>query len=426
MSLRRIPVEQAVPGMFIHSLDAPWVAHPFWRSRFALQGTADVRALRASGVAHCWIDVSRGADVVTTSVANAAAGSASAADAAQDRPAQHGVATLLGHEYEHGRGQRMGPHPRTAAGSPEPRHAERLAVRAREAVRALFTQARTGQAVCLDQSLAIVDELAAMLASQSGALVGLVRLQRKDDYTFAHSVAVCTLMIALAHQMGLSAPQVREAGLCGLLHDVGKLMVPRHILDKPGKLTPEEFRVMQAHPRHGVDILRRGGAVPHSVIDVCLHHHEKLDGSGYPHGLAGAQISLFARMAAVCDVYDAVTSERAYKNAWDPAIALGRMAQWEGHFDSAVLHAVVRVVGIYPVGSLVRLASGRLAVVVEHNPAALTAPKVRVFFSLRSSSHTEQRVVDLSLPGEADHIVAREDPHASGFPRIAHLWQEPH
>lgn len=407
--LKRISVEQAAPGMFVHALDAPWVSHPFWCSRFTLHSADDVRSLRQSGVAHCWIDVSRGADV--------AAGAAPGAEL-PSTPAQPGPVAV---PVDRPRAAR----PAGASAGADPRRAERLAAQVRDAVRALFVQARAGQAICLDRSLAIVDELAALVASQPGALVGLARLKSKDDYTFAHSVAVCTLMIALARQIGMGPDQVREAGMCGLLHDVGKLLVPRHILDKPGKLTPEEFGVMQRHPQQGVDILRRGGHVPDTVIDVCLHHHEKLDGSGYPHGLARGQISLLARMAAVCDVYDAVTSERAYKNAWDPAMALARMAQWEGHFDPSVLHAFVRVVGIYPVGSLVRLASDRLAVVVEHNPGALTAPKVKVFFSLRSRLHTEQRVVDLSRPGEADHIVAREDPLASGFPRLAHLWQ-PH
>lgn len=407
--LKRIPVDQAMPGMFVHALDASWMEHPFWRSRFALQGEGDVQALRSSGVAHCWIDISRGADVA----AGAAPVRKGGAHALAEPPAA--LSTVASSRRP------CTPAPGDSAASLH--HAERLALKAREVVRALFCQARAGQAISLDHSLAIVDELTAMVATQPGALIGLVRLKSKDNYTFAHSVAVCTLMIALARQLGLTPDQVREAGMCGLLHDVGKLRVPGHILDKPGKLTPEEFRVMQMHPQHGVEILRRGGQVPDSVIDVCLHHHEKMDGSGYPHGLPQGQISLLARMAAVCDVYDAVTSERAYKNAWDPALALARMAQWEGHFDPSILHAFVRVVGIYPVGSLVRLASGRLAVVVEHHPEALTAPRVRVFFSLRSGSHIEQRVLDLSRPGEADHIVAREDPHTHGFTRLAHLWQ---
>lgn len=406
--LKRIPVEQAKPGMFVHALDASWVDHPFWRSRFTLQGECEVQALRSSGVAHCWIDVSRGADVV--------AEAAPVREGGVDIPADSSAAPAT---------ESSSLQPRIAApgDSSAPSHrAERLAMRAREVVRSLFCQARAGQAISLDDSLAIVDELTATVATQPGALLGLVRLKTKDNYTFAHSVAVCTLMIALARQLNLVPDQVREAGMCGLLHDVGKLRVPGHILDKPGKLTPEEFRVMQMHPQHGVEILCRGGQVPASVIDVCLHHHEKMDGTGYPHGLQQGQISLLARMAAVCDVYDAVTSERAYKNAWDPALALARMAQWQGHFDPSILHAFVRVVGIYPVGSLVRLASDRLAVVVEHNPEALTAPRVRVFFSLRSGSHIEQRLLDLSRLGEADHIIAREDPHTHGFTRLDHLW----
>ena len=153
----------------------------------------------------------------------------------------------------------------------------------------------------------------------AGALLGLVRLKSHDDYTFMHSVAVCTLMVVLSRRMGLTEAQVCEAGLAGLLHDVGKARIPLAVLNKPGALSADEYRLVQGHPRLGHDMLAEAGVPTAAVLDVCLHHHERPDGQGYPEGLCGADFSLQARMGAVCDVYDAITSNRPYKSGWGPA-----------------------------------------------------------------------------------------------------------
>ncbi|MDC6684580.1 HD-GYP domain-containing protein, partial [Leclercia adecarboxylata] len=159
----------------------------------------------------------------------------------------------------------------------------------------------------------------------------------------------------------------RDAGLAGLLHDIGKIAIPPEVLNKPGALTDAEFRHVIVHPQAGHDILTGDSSMRDIALDVFLHHHERMDGTGYPHKLAGEGISLFARMGAICDVYDAVTSDRPYKKAWEAAYAVQRMVEWRGnHFDPMVFNAFVKSVGIYPVGSLVRLRSGRLAVVMQH------------------------------------------------------------
>jgi HD-GYP domain-containing protein (c-di-GMP phosphodiesterase class II) len=241
-----------------------------------------------------------------------------------------------------------------------------------------------------------------------------------------HSVAVCALMIALGRQTGLDEELNHRLGIAGLLHDLGKAMVPLEILNKPGKLTDEEFRIMKRHPEEGGRLLERNRGVDEIVLDVVLHHHEKNEGSGYPEGFKRGEISLYAKMGAVCDVYDAITSNRPYKAGWDPAESLHKMAEWvNGHFDMSVFQAFVKSLGIYPVGSLVRLSSGRIGVVVAQSPKSLLAPRIKVFFSTRGTARIMPELLDLSMPGCREKIAGHENPADWNFPDLDELWSTP-
>ncbi len=409
--LKKIPTAQVRTGMFIHALDGPWLAHPFWKTKFVLQEPADLAALQGSKVPAVWIDVSKGHDVQAEAEAvappePAAAIAPDAAAAAVLAPSREAATLSTGR----------------VSSAAEMTRAAALVNRSRQQVMTLFGEARLGKAVDAEQCLPLVEDVASSVARNPSALISLARLKTKDDYTYMHSVAVCALMVALARQLGMDEAKTREAGLAGLLHDVGKMMMPLGVLNKPGQLTDDEFTLMRSHPVRGHEALKKGGAVPESALDVCLHHHEKMDGTGYPHKLAGEQISLLARMGAVCDVYDAITSTRPYKAAWDPAGSVQRMAQWPGHFDPAVFQAFVRCVGIYPLGTLVKLHSGRLAVVVDQHPTNLVAPTVKVFFSTKSQLPIPVELLDLSRG--SDRIVGREQPADWGFKNIDDFWSQ--
>ena len=403
--LKKIPTSQVQLGMFLQSMEGSWLSHPFWKTKFVLQDPADLEALRTSGVVAVWIDVSKGGDLASPPTSGAAPSvQVVVAPASPPAPAPAALRASLGEEMA---------------------RAGQLMNRSRETVMSLFSEARLGHAVDVEQCLPLVEDVASSVARNPSALISLARLKTKDNYTYMHSVAVCALMVALGRQLGLSEQQVREAGLAGLLHDVGKMMMPLEVLNKPGQLDDVEYATMRSHPRLGFEALKTGGAVPDSALDVCLHHHEKMDGSGYPDKLAGEQISLLARMGAVCDVYDAITSNRPYKAAWDPAGSIQRMAQWQGHFDPAVFQAFVKSIGIFPVGTLVKLHSGRLAVVIEQNPAKLVAPVVRVFFSTKSKLPIPVQLLDLAAPGCNDKILGRELPQDWGFTHLDDLWAKP-
>ena len=399
--LKKIPSDRLETGMYLHKLCGSWMEHPFWRTSFLIKDPADIRRILDSGIHEVWIDTSKGRDApvagLTPEQAEAQAEACIVAAAMAPATLDEGPVPI---EAELGR-------------------AARIVAASREAVVAMFNEARMGRAVDAQGARPMVEEIAGSVRRNRGALISLARLKRADDYTYMHSVAVCALMISLARQLGLDEEEVREAGLAGLVHDIGKIAIPHRILNKPGKLDDAEFAVVRNHPVAGHEMLLSGSATPAMALDVCLHHHEKMDGSGYPHKLAGEQISLHARMGAVCDVYDAITSERAYKKGWDPALALRNMAEWsEDHFDRAVFQSFVKCVGIYPVGSLVRLRSGRLGVVVEQSDQSLLKPRVRAFFSTAERSRIPPELIDLARPGTQDAIESREDPAAWKFPDL--------
>nr|WP_239482231.1 HD-GYP domain-containing protein [Pseudomonas insulae] len=388
--------------MYIHEFCGTWMEHPFWRTRFLLDSGKDLQRIRDSGIAELWIDTAKGLDLPSgRSVEEVEVETDASLQAVAEAPVRPAKRVAL--EDEIGR-------------------ATQLCARSKKAVMAMFNDARMGQAVDIAQAGELVEAISASVLRHPNALISLARLKNSDEYTYMHSVAVCALMIALARQLELDEEQVREAGLAGLLHDIGKMAMPMEVLNKPGKLTDPEFATMREHPQAGADILLGGQQVSALVLDVCLHHHEKFDGSGYPHRLAGEQISLLARMGAVCDVYDAITSERPYKSGWAPAEAIRKMAEWKGHFDERVFHAFIKTVGIYPLGSLVRLESGRLGVVVEQDARALLTPKVKVFFSSKSKAPIPQQVIDLGKPSSQDKIVGRESAEQWGFRNLDELW----
>lgn len=392
--LKKIAVADLRLGMHLHGFDAAWIDHPFWRSRFTLRDPADLVLAHASKVRECWIDTAKGQDVETVPPAP------SAAPLPAPRP---GAA----------------PAPQVSFGS-ELLRAAALCRQSKDAVESMFAEARLGHALDAQQCRTMVDEIAGSVYRNPGALVSLARLKHADEYSYMHSVAVCALMVSLGRTLGLDEAQCREAGLAGLLHDMGKALMPPEILNKPGKLSEEEFAVMRCHPERGHELLLEGGGAGALALDVCLHHHERPDGRGYPHGLAGDELSLHARMAAVCDVYDAITSNRPYKAGWDPGRSVALMATWAGQFDGPIFAAFVRSVGIYPIGSLVRLASGRLAAVVEQNREALTTPIVKVLFSTQSKLPIALETIDLAR--SRDRIVCRESREQWPQLRIDQAW----
>ena len=397
--LKRIPVGDLCVGMHLHELGGAWLDHPFWRSSFKIEDTQTIQKIRASGVREAWIDTSRGLDVVGGVTEEQA-------DAEVERELQTSIAEPA-------------PTPRQSTEA-EIAKAREVCARAVQEVGRLFQEARMGKAIQTDAIMPVATEIAASVERNPGVLSALLRLRHQDSYTYMHSVSVGALMVGLGRQLGIESSQLPELGLAGLLHDVGKVGIELELLNKKGRLSEEEFARLRTHAPYGHRLLVKGNA-SEIALQVTRHHHERADGSGYPDGLGGDAITLPARMAAVCDVYDATTSNRPYKDAWQPAFALRKMAEWSRtQYDLRVFHAFVRAVGIYPIGTLVRLKSGYLGIVVDQSDAALLTPHVKVFFSIEHGHRVPAKVIDLGREG--DEILSHEDPSVWGIQDLHKLW----
>lgn len=397
--LKRISVADLRVGMYLQELGGAWLDHPFWRSSFRIEDSRTIEKILASGIREAWIDTTKGLDVaggVTEAEANA--------------EVEHDLQESIAEPAPQGR----------ASTAEEIARIRDKCIQAVAEIGSLFQEARMGKAIQPETLLPVATEIAASVERNPGVFSALLRLRKQDTYTYMHSVSVGALMVGLGRQLGLPSSQLPELGLAGLLHDIGKVGVELELLNKRGRLTEQEFDRLREHAPYGHRLLAKGNA-SELALEVARHHHERADGSGYPDGIAGDTISLPARMAAVCDVYDATTSDRPYKDAWQPAHALRKMAEWSrNQYDVRVFHAFVRTVGIYPIGTLVRLKSGYLGVVMDQNEKALLAPHVKVFYAIDRGQRLPERIVDLAADG--DEILSHEDPDVWGILDLHQLW----
>jgi putative nucleotidyltransferase with HDIG domain len=396
--LRQIPAEKLRPGMYVDLSNLNWMDHPFLRSGILIEDEASLSEVLAAGWDKVTIDTEKGADladdppVIETTI---------------EQPTGHGGTDVL---------QSTEP----TSFHDELVTARGIHARASEVIREVMADARTGQLSGFNEVSSLADEMVLSITRNSSALVSLTSLKTRDDYTFMHCVSVGIFMIGLGRQLGLSGQDLQLLGTAGLLHDVGKAEVPLEVLNKPGSLTPDESALMRAHPTLGYESLVRAGYSVDSVLHVVRHHHEKLNGQGYPSGLAADEIPLFTRIASVADVYDAVTSNRVYHSAMPPTAALRMIRKRAGlDFDSVVAQALIKVVGIYPIGSMVRLSSGILAVVSEQNHQNTAKPIVLAFYSIQKEAYVSPEKIDLST---SDIVIESDEDPAEWGLDVRRFW----
>jgi putative nucleotidyltransferase with HDIG domain len=389
MAIKRIRVDQLRPGMYIHDLNCGWLQHGFLRPKFLLKDPRQIQKMRAQGLDEIYIDTARGDDV---------AGAPTQPEIQQRLEQQLKASAATGAVLA----------PAPVSQQEESRAAKRILGDAAGVVDGLLHDVRLGRQLEPAKARPLVKAMHQSVLRNPGALISLSRIKAADTYTFQHSVSICALLMSFTHALGMDAATVEEAGLGGLLHDVGKMKIPNEILNKPGKLTEEEFGVMKSHAALSRDLLSGVPGISEMVIQIAGEHHEKMAGGGYPRGIAGDQISQLGRMTAIVDVYDALTSNRVYHKGMEPTEVLKKLLEWSGtHLDGTLVQQYIRALGIYPVGSLVRLSGGRLAIVAEQSEDLLR-PMVRVVFDTTLKLPLQPK--DLHLLHAPEEIVDYEEP----------------
>jgi putative nucleotidyltransferase with HDIG domain len=388
--------------MYIHDLNCGWMDHPFAFNSFKVDDEATIVKIIASGIRELYIDSNKGLDV-------------SDAQTHDEYHAQiHEQVTRLAENHV----IKLSPQ---APLKEAVVHARVVHTEAHNVVHHLMSDIRMGKQIEIAKMSPVVETITDSIFRNKDAFISLSRIKKKDEYTFQHSVSVCALLVAFCRAMEYEKAVVMEAGTGGLLHDIGKMRVPDSILNKPGPLSDSEFVDMKSHAAIGREILKLTPGVPEVVIMITGQHHERYDGTGYPDKLQKDEISLLGQMAAIVDVYDALTSNRVYHKGMEPTAVLKKLFEWSKfHFNAELVEHFICLIGIYPVGTLVKLESGLLAVVINPGNESLLRPTVRTVYDIKREYSVTPQDIDLSIQ-LGDSIVQYEAPDKWGIDPFKYL-----
>ncbi len=375
--IRKISIDELLPGMFVVDLHKHWLDHHLWRKRFMVRDAVHIATLKENDIVELSIDTDKGIDVpekISPIVR---------LNAIEER-----FSSLMDVKLAQ---------PRKVSLGEERRRAARILGQASGTVQDLMMAARMGYEVDAGRLEPIVGKMIESVMRNPDALVPLARLKQMQAYATEHAVATAALIIALGRQQGFSGPELEQLALGTLVKDIGQAAIDARLITKPGSLSRAEYSVVQSHVEEGLVVLEATTSLSELSVAVVLEHHERFDGTGYPYRMAGEEISLAGRMASIVDTYDAMTSERPYRTAISPSVALGHLFEESNRqFDPVLVTAFVRTLGVFPVGTLVLLESGHLAVVDAINPDNSLAPVVKVIYHAGRQQYVAPVRVDLS------------------------------
>ncbi len=395
--------------MFVHKMDGSWLDHPFWKSNFLIEDHKRLQTLKSSKLRGVVIDTSKGKDTGAPAPQPRAAASETPAtprdrirsiSSRSKREAQASMPTAMAQELQ---------------------AAETIAAKAQETLHKTFIAARLGRAVNVKAVEPVVSDILASVRRNPHAFSSLMRCKLKNEQMFRHALSVSALMVSLGRKMKLPAQDIHDCGLAGLLLDIGVNYLPQALEPPGGDFRNAEPEVWQQHVMLGYRALANDWDLPQIVLDAVLQHHERMDGSGFPKGLEDRDISTAARMAAICDTFEFLLSRTGPAAALDPATAVQHMAAMKGAFDEEILRHFIESVGLYPVGSFVRLRSDVIAMVIDADHKDHTRPVVQAFYSLTGGKQIKPYRVELARLGQQDRILDIADLSGLGLPEPAYL-----
>ncbi|MEH6473340.1 MAG: HD-GYP domain-containing protein [Halopseudomonas sp.] len=375
--IKKILITGLKVGMYVHDLNCGWMDHPFARSRFKINDQKTLLKVQALNIKSLYIDTEKGLDL---------AGAPSRETANRE---QQAVVDRLARTTSVKQPVRKSFQEEVGNGVEVLRQANQV-------IAEMMRDAQTGSKLTSDSAGQIVERMTRSLIRNPDVLPALTQIRDTDQYTFEHSVGACALMVAFCHYLDIDAQTIYSIGIGALLHDIGKVKIPDAILNKPGRLSDDEFKVMRSHVVHSKRILAQCDGIDSTAMAVAAEHHERYDGSGYPNGLLGEQMSRYSQIASIIDVYDAITSDRCYQKGLQPTEALRRLYEWsETQFNPELTQQFIRFIGVYPPGSIVELDSGHLALVLSKTDNPLK-PQLRLVYDIKNSRMIPPKDIDLN------------------------------
>lgn len=378
-TIKRISVDQLEVGMFITEANNEWVPDQNFRRNGMINRPEVIEQIKRLGVTELYIDVSKGKDC-----------SVGVDKETIDKANEHTIKKIQVQPH-------CPPRPKVPIAE-EIDNAKDIQMEATALIGRVMNDVKMGKSIDVVPVANMASGMIESLVNNRNALACVTRLREKDRYLMEHSFNVSVLMGILASAMGYTGDVLQQMVTGALLHDIGKIRVDDGVLHKPGQLTPEEWQEMKMHVTYGEEVLRATPGITPIMLDICAQHHERLDGSGYPRGLAETEIPIHSRMSSVVDVYDAITAERVYHKGMSPTAALKKLVEWSSdrHLDRDLVYRFIQAMGVYPVGSVVELDNQKLAVVTEPNEDEQNKPRVLVVFDLRLHRYDNRHYIDLA------------------------------
>jgi HD-GYP domain-containing protein (c-di-GMP phosphodiesterase class II) len=387
---KRVSVDHLEVGMYVTELDRPWLESPFLLQGFMLQDESDIEEVQRV-CKFVYIDAERGLDIAPHLVI-------SDSDLEKIQAEDDGSNLSDGHRVPLEK---------------EINKASEIRQRTRAVIDMLYDEASKGDPISVEEAKQVVDQLIDSIMRNSDAQMLLTQLKKKDEYTAIHSLNVCILALTFGRHMELKKNDLQELGLGALMHDLGKMKIPNEILNKPSRLTPEEFKLMMTHPAEGRKLLIDAPhEIPERSIEVAYTHHEQYDGNGYPEGLDGDSIPYFGRMVTIVDYYDAVTSDRVYHDGASTDEAVKYMYSFRNNrFDGDLVEHFIQCLGVYPLGSIVELSNKEIGVVVSINKKRKLKPKLLLVADKNRKHYPAPKLIDLAqFEGNKQYDIHRVIP----------------
>ncbi|WP_171041721.1 HD-GYP domain-containing protein [Pseudoalteromonas phenolica] len=327
---------------------------------------------------------------------------------------EHGI-TVPDSDIQNATEQEKDPWHKSTTISTEINQAVKLVEEAKALQAKAFADLKAGNPINVEAFKEVATSFIDSIFRNQDALACIAMIKQKDAYLLEHSINVATLITIFAKHLRLDRQIIEELATGALLHDIGKIKVSDIVLNKPGRLNETEFEQMKQHAQYSYDIVNEAGLSKISC-EIAGFHHERLDGSGYPRGLSNGEISNYVRMASIVDVFDALTAERVYKKALPPIQAFKILRENSpNHFDEHLLNEFINCIGIYPVGSLVKLKSQKIGMVASSNSAQPLKPVVKVFYSAKTMYHIAVEDIDLAEKRCTDELEAAIKPEEFGL-----------